>query len=225
MKVDTRDFNERNLAKSRAAIDAMDEAAGTDMRALTERERQILDMWPKFKDGKYVWFGDAYINPEVDANKVRDIRFEDRYVFLVGIEGFHTAFNIVKRVKRHAPKVLDADGVEIKVGDTVHEVGTGREFTVERLPNPDAYQGIMLRCPNGGSTSLDASRLTHTRPDSWEQLERDAQKNACDYFGVECDSEAKCRMCPHFQDDRDCSLDMNADIIRRAKKLAGVEVD
>lgn len=50
VQVNTGDFDERNFAKSRAVIDAMDAAAGTDMRALTQRERKILDMWPRFED-------------------------------------------------------------------------------------------------------------------------------------------------------------------------------
>ena len=68
--MNTMDFDERNLAKSRAVIDAMDEAAGTDMRALTERERQILDMWPRFEDGEYVWFGDE---AEMQDEIVREV--------------------------------------------------------------------------------------------------------------------------------------------------------
>lgn len=188
----------------------------------TERERQILDTWPRFEDGEYVWFGDAYIDGRGDANEVRDVRFDDKYVCLVGVEGFHTAFIIGERVKRPAPKVLDADGVEIEVGDTVYEVGTGREFNVERLPNPHACQGVMLRHPNGGSTSLDAPRLTHTRPDSWGRLEKDAAKSDCIYFGHDV---SDCDRCPARESTLGCGQSKSLDIIRRAKALAGVEVD
>ena len=47
-----------------------------------------------------------------------------------------------------------------------------------------------------------ARRLTHTRPDSWERLEEDAELN--DETGL---------------------VGGNLDIVRRAKALAGVEVD
>lgn len=60
-------------------------------------------------------------------------------------------------------------------------------------------------------------------PDSWERLEGDALKNACDYFGEECDAVWHCRRCPHFREDRDCQIDMNEDIVRRAKALAREE--
>lgn len=29
--------------------------------AYTDMERRILDMWPKFEDGSYVWFGDKAV--------------------------------------------------------------------------------------------------------------------------------------------------------------------
>lgn len=54
-----REFDERNMARSRERCAAMAEAANTGKRILTERERQILDMWPRFEDGELVWFGDS----------------------------------------------------------------------------------------------------------------------------------------------------------------------
>lgn len=213
MQVNTGDFDDRNLAKSRAVIDAMDEVAGTGMRKLSERERKILDMWPRFDDGEYVWFGD-----EVDglSGGIVNIELFERATNLCGMFASHIHLSVDERVKLPEPEVLDVDGVEIKVGDTVWR-RDGGEWIAEETNRYGA------RCFDGDRRrTFDPRCLTHTRPDSWERLEEDAQKNACDYFCVECDSEAKCRMCPHFQDDRDCSLDMNADIVRRAKKLAGV---
>lgn len=29
--------------------------------AYTDMERRILDMWPKYEDGSYVWFGDKAV--------------------------------------------------------------------------------------------------------------------------------------------------------------------
>ena len=77
----------------------------------SERERRILDMWPRFEDGEYVWFGDVFIDGCGYANEVRDVRFDDRYVRLVGVDGFQDAFIIGERVKRHIQSVLDADGM------------------------------------------------------------------------------------------------------------------
>ena len=72
--------------------------------------------------------------------------------------------------ERPAPKVLDADGVPIKVGDTVYFVdGDARPLTVERIdanggePAVDlVYAGRILRWH-----SANPEKLTHERPDSW----------------------------------------------------------
>lgn len=142
------------------------EARGT-ARPLTEHERRVLDMWPRFEDGEPVMVGDA-------------------------------------------------------VALTIGNIAVGAiEFDCEGAHVKDA--------PNGdwNTSSRAAHRLKRPAPgapDSWERLEEDAVKNACDYFGEECDSEWRCRHCPHFHEDRDCSLDMNEDIVRRAKRLAGIEV-
>ena len=85
----------------------------------TDMERRILDMWPKFEDGSYVMFEDDY---EFDANEVERRSWTAvnlaREVGRVGLDGFYegvyTGFNPSERVKRPAPKVLDADGVEIR---------------------------------------------------------------------------------------------------------------
>ena len=74
------------------------------------------------------------------------------------------------RVKRPAPEALDADGVPIKVGDTVYFVdGDARPLAVERIdanggePAVDlVYAGRILRCH-----SVNPEKLTHERPDSW----------------------------------------------------------
>lgn len=220
----TKEFDERNAAKSRKVCAAMAERADTGKRKLTERERHILDMWPRFEDGKPVMVGDRFIDHKVNERTVRSVIVNNDGVELRTFDGTFDWHETGERVNRPAPKVLDADGVEIKVGDTVYEVGTGREFNVERLPNPHAYQGVMLRHPNGGSTSLDAPRLTHARPDSWERLEEDAAKEPCDYFGVEHDEDKGCSGCPHLREGRDCTIALQADLIRRAKALAGAEV-
>lgn len=114
----------------------------------------------------------------------------------------------------------DAEGREIPLDTKVLYFKNGSEHKVAKwVLYP--HEGIRWAVVFDNEVRRYPDVLFLTPPDSWERLEGDAQKNACDYFGVECDSEAKCRMCPHFQDDRDCSLDMNADIVRRAKRPRG----
>lgn len=61
------------------------------------------------------------------------------------------------------------------------------------------------------------------QPDSWEKLEEDIKKSECDYFGHEglpCHANGICRA---YSSDETCSECMQLDIVRRAKRLAGVE--
>lgn len=229
----TKEFDARNENKSRSVCAAMAEAADTGKRRLTERERRILDMWPRYEDGEPVWFGDQYEDGDDMNVEVAAVQFEPRQFNLLDHEGFHTCFGIGERVKRPAPKVLDADGVEVHVGDTVFELETGEEYKVERVfsgaPYPD-FPDHAIRCNKVADPIMHVfkpDQLTHTRPDSWERLEEDARKGVCEYAGAkpgefgthDCDT---CR----FYDERGkliCEQLMARDIVRRAKKLAGVE--
>lgn len=193
---------------------------------LSERERAILDMWPRFEDGEYVWFGDAVEVHHGGAIIVEAIEFSRGEVCVKDAEDgdWDTSMYAMHPLKRPAPEVLDADGVEIKVGDTVwHRSGFGHGVVTST--DADSLMGT-IRYVNGGMEFTDVARyLTHTRPDSWERLEEDAEKDACDYFGEECDDDKGCSGCPHFHKERDCTIDVQADLVRRAKALAGAEVE
>ena len=161
----------------------------------TERERQILAMWPRFEDGKPVMFGDRFIDHRVNERTVRSVIVNNDGVELRTFDGTFDWHETGERVKRPVQSALDADGVEIKVGDTVwHEDGS------EQLVEEMNRYGV--RCFDGDKRrTFDPKYLTHTRPDSWELLEEDA----AELDDMPCDFNAK-------------------DLIRRAKALAGVEV-
>lgn len=192
----------------------------------TDKERQILDMWPRFEDaGEPVMVGDAYVDTDGDDNIVAAVRFDRGCADLVGAEGFYTGFDPGERVKRPVQRVLDADGVEIKVGDTVYELETGEEYKVERVfsgaTDPD-FPDHTIRCNKVADCIthvFKADQLTHTRRDSWERLEEDAesirQTIACN-FGDFSPSD--------FKQSGDSLQDRVIDLIRRAKALADVEV-
>lgn len=195
---------------------------------LTERERRILGMWPKFEDGEPVMIGDEATNNKNQRFTVKRIEFRHGKWMLNDsvTEGHYLNGKSGERVKRTAPKVLDADGVEIKVDDTVWH-HSGFAHGVVTSIDAGSLMGT-VRYVNGRVEFRDAAKdLTHARPDSWERLEEDAVKGVCEYTGAEpsefgthdCDT---CR----FYDERDkliCEQLMARDIVRRAKKLAGVE--
>lgn len=147
------------------------------MKAIADRidaERALPEgvEWPRFEDGGLVGIGDE-LEFEGKTMLVCDATFyadgwelwcdrEDMNSRLYGSYG--------ARVKRSAPKALDADGVPIKVGDTVYFVdGDARPLAVERIdanggePAVDlVYAGRILRWH-----SANPEKLTHERPDSW----------------------------------------------------------
>lgn len=134
---------------------------------LTERERAILDMWPRFEDtGDPVMVGDAYIDGSGDCNIIVAVRICDACVDLVGEDAFLTGFKPGERVKRPVQSVLDADGVEIKVGDTVwHEDGS--ELHVIGFGDAQDGETMLVVEYAAGPTKWGEVRclsVTHTRP-------------------------------------------------------------
>lgn len=224
---------EKALAKRNALIVELEmrvkelEGELRDADQLGERERAILDMWPKFEDGGPVLIGD-----EVDGlgGEIVEVYITENETAIWNSSANHMHLRPGERVKRPVPKVLDADGVEIKVGDTVwHRSGFGHGVVTST--DADSLMGT-VRYVNGNMEFVDVARyLTHTRPDSWERLEEDALMGVCEYAGAKrrpgtidahtCDG---CR----FDEDGDgpsCEQQMALDIIRRAKALVGAEVE
>ena len=118
----------------------------------------------------------------------------------------------------HDRPVLDADGVEIRVGDTVWEVRSHRRREIVGTHYRDYKTGEpLILCDGDDEIPIPATFVTHTKPeppDTWERLEHDAEKTVCEYFGANYD----CANCP-LEPDR-CDEEAKKDIIRRAKKLA-----
>lgn len=179
----------------------------------TDIEQRILDMWPKFEDGSYVWFGDSYIDTGGDDENVVEVWFSKGHANLVGTERFCTRLGFSRRVKRPAPKVLDADGVEIKVGDTVWDGKGNGPYVIKKIED-DGIVRIDLN-------DLDyfASELFSERPDSWERLEEDAEKGNCEYLGR---SQSSCDGC-YLNGKSACDEYVRIDLVRRAKALAEKE--
>ena len=112
----------------------------------------------------------------------------------------------------HRAPVLAADGKPLREGETVWGVDSGTRYTVEKIT--DELIPIKCRSEMGSTVSLCPSQLTHQRPDSWERLEEDAGKNPFGY----------CKDVGHRLDTCENSEAYKArDLVRRAKKLAGVE--
>lgn len=143
-------------------------------------EREYLPR-PRFEDGEPVKFGDEFINMHSETFKVNAIGVDvaGPYIdYMLGRQYVKDG----ERVKRPEPEVLDADGVPIRVGDTVYHVETGRRYEVTGLPQKGSYKSVQLRdYIDEGSAHYDPPLLTHNEPDSLERIEADAQMNPIDY--------------------------------------------
>lgn len=117
--------------------------------------------------------------------------------------------------------LIGADGVPIGVGDIVYRDADPEPLQVDLIyAGSMGYCTVRLKDSAGICTSVDAPRLSHKKPepaDSWEKLEEDASVGAQDYcanwLGIDI------RKTLTSDDDRAFAKD----IIRRAKKLAGIE--
>lgn len=271
----------KSRSEAVAALAAMIDPKGI----LTERERHILDIWPRFEDGAYVWFGDELVHEEQGHRFPVEVieLMDDGWRACYQRDGVRDVFRPSERVKSPIQSVLDADGVEIRAGDTVwHEDGS--ELLVEELnrygarcfdgdkrrtfnpkylthtrPAPkvldadgveihvgdtvwiipavtdtpdepygvkgiNKYGEVLLDFHFERSTGMKGEYLTHTRPDSWKRIVEDMKKSPCAYFGFlykDCDEGDGCPA----DEPVDCRKVMTIDIIRRAKALAGVEVE
>lgn len=186
--------------------------------------------WPRFEDGELVQYRDQIMH-EGRPETVQAFYFNwpgHVILSLAGVdhEKFHHLFDGAT-VQR--PPVLDKDGKEIKVGDTVWD-DFGNELTVAgftwsancQVQTLDNEQFVDIYTPE---------QLTRTPPDSWEKLREDARKVVHVYWGC---FDASCDDCPVKVDGKNpmrryhtttCGDAMRLDILARAEKLAGVSAD
>lgn len=123
---------------------------------------------------------------------------------------------------------LDADGEPIRIGDEVNIDGVAMTVLGYRLHDDMLLLVAKDNKKSGLFFTPEPSRVRHFKPepaDSWEKLEEDMMRGtSCRYFrGVE--SVSDCWDCPHGteQTGTTCWRNERIDIMKRAKKLAGIE--
>lgn len=128
---------------------------------------------------------------------------------------------------------LDADGVPIRLGDTVWYIGVDVDIEKDCPMEVNGFVRVpfvletFIETVEYPHKAIASESLTHKRlepPDSWEKLENDAKKTSCGYASAPRDENGltTCEGC-RFQKTESCSQEMTLDVLKRAKKLAGVE--
>ncbi len=128
-----------------------------------EIERQYVPV-PRFPDGEPVREGSEtrYGTVERIDVEVSDTCWGSWVVHFDDGECIEGTFS--QRVERPAPKVLDADGVEIKVGDTLYHGALGTEYNVVEL-DPEDTGHALLKLKSSNVTGWYAlAAFIHERP-------------------------------------------------------------
>ena len=121
---------------------------------------------------------------------------------------------------------LDADGKPIHIGDKMDVDGELMNMLGYRL-----HDGKLLLIVKKAESNLvftpnpsDVRHFKYEPHDSWEKLENDAKKTSCGYASAPRDENGltTCEGC-RFQKTESCSQEMTLDVLKRAKKLAGVD--
>ena len=204
-----RECNDCRLEYLRAIADEMQ----ANMRDAEARLMPESVEWPRYEDGEPVRVGDEFMGKDGKTYTVHQVQFIGKCFSLHDFCDRKAQFNAFygERVKRPAPKVLDADGVEIREGETVYVLGFGEPLTVKGFADDGR---VLMSFHDEDSLGYKPSKLTHERPESWERLEEDAGKNPFDY----------CKDVGHRLDTCENAEAYKArDLVRRAKKLVGVE--
>lgn len=154
------------------------ELKGATANEIREREGvihsdELIDKWvdeieryyiprPRFEDGEPVHRGDWFINANGYTIMVDTISFGDDCFTLNNDK----RLNLITPVKRPTPKVLDADGVEIKRGDKVWRIHSklaaeSGSLIVEGICDKGVYTDLRV---DGKAIFFDPSQLTHEKP-------------------------------------------------------------
>lgn len=144
---------------------------------------------PRFKDGEPVQFGDVF---RTELGNVECVAIEyneyNAWVKDGTDDDWNSCISADKLEKlSRISKVLDADGVEIKVGETLyradHAYNAGKEVHVygighiEDAPHSEIQVFTTPKCTLRSGWEIP-SNLTHREPDSLEKLRDEIQKDA-----------------------------------------------
>lgn len=121
---------------------------------------------------------------------------------------------------------LDADGEPIRIGDVLYSSGNECRVVSITVKADEACVGVHTD-EGAFLPSVNPKYLSRKKPepaDSWEKLEEDARKTACNYAPAPLNEDGlvTCDGC-RFQNSESCSNEMTLDVVERAKKLAGIE--
>ena len=130
------------------------------------------------------------------------------------------------------PRPRFDDGEPVQFGDEFYcgnsQTTVGDTWNVKRMTFYSNGNTIVADNRFSSTMLAPCERLRRPEPpDTWERLTvdiEDCDGSACRYFGMnEEEGRAPCSGCKAYNDETDCTVQVMLDLVRRAKKLAGVE--
>lgn len=147
-----------------------------EKRLMPEGMEWLIESWPRFDDNEPARWEDEYENGNGNASPLHHVSLYADGRAMLGKGKVKVVLAPGQRVKRPAPKVLDADGVEIRVGDTVYGFA-GQQYEVTGLCEYEpsivhaktvgdgvAADELLALSGQLNSAQLDAFKLTHRAP-------------------------------------------------------------
>lgn len=199
-----KDLEENAHIIKESVLEDLAHYAGLIRKALKGAKPQLPEgvIWPRFEDSELVKFGDEYVAYTGEVRTVEGVSFRSGETFVNGISRD-------KPMKRPEPEVLDADGVPIKVGDTVYHEDEG-ECVVERIyrQNGDTLLDLNICGSILNMANVKPAEVTHRKPDTQEAINQDAALLVSESF---------------FDQRRDEFEDRVFDLLKRQRKLLGGE--
>lgn len=159
-----------------------DIGCGDDLRSAISEElgKRLMPPgceWPRDRDGKRIKFGEEWLDGAGKPHTLHCVEFRcmGANVIMGGPDGDSISYNLWpgERVKRPDPEVLGADGLPIKVGETVYALQGEDPLIVS------GYDGEFLKIKSGGL--LRADYATHTPPDTQERIDMDSWRSPVSY--------------------------------------------
>lgn len=169
----------------------------------------------------------------VESNGIRHYNASE---VLINGHSLTEVLEAAEAYKEEQPKVLDADGIEIKPGDELYYndnkysiegdfAGIAKELHTGKCPNSWDGNKPWVRYKEGGWDL--AKDLTHQKPETLQDLISDLDKGYEEYWGC---GENVCSECPakidgktphdYYDTDANCTVAMYEDIERRIKAIA-----
>lgn len=166
---------------------------------------------PLFEDGTPVKVGDEFaLHKPSDSEKVTNFCVSNDGIFSINSFVYDQDQRVMKPKQ---PEALDADGVAIKAGDKIY-FSVGDDTPLKCIGFDYDGDVIFTDWEETGTIAYEnATAFTHKKPDSWEQLEKDAILNPYDYCcirGISIENGLASKL-------------KAKNLIRRAKALAGFD--